>query len=156
LVASFPAERITASIEVFDWLCERNDKRIARNPAGYLVDSIRKDYAAPKGFISKADREMLEAERRERQRAEVEARRRKAERDARDREEQERITAFLDSLSGKSLADFDAEALEHADPATRAGYEALKGRPFERTMHRRIREAHARRKLGLPAPEDPH
>ena len=37
-------------LEVFDWLTEKKDKRVAKSPAGYLVKSISEDYAAPKGF----------------------------------------------------------------------------------------------------------
>ena len=50
LVRQHPAERIQAKIDVFDWLTEKQDKRIAKSPAGYLVKSIADDYAAPKGF----------------------------------------------------------------------------------------------------------
>ena len=45
-----PAEIIQAKMEVFDWLREKKDKRVAKSPAGYLVKSINDDYAAPKGF----------------------------------------------------------------------------------------------------------
>ena len=50
-------QAVAAKIEVFDWLAGRKDKRIQRNPAGYLVESIRQDYAPPKGFEPKAVRE---------------------------------------------------------------------------------------------------
>ena len=39
--------RIRTKLEVFDWLVQNEDKRVAKNPAGYLVASIRADYAAP-------------------------------------------------------------------------------------------------------------
>ena len=32
------------------------DRRLRRSPAGYLVDSIRKGYATPKGFLTRAAR----------------------------------------------------------------------------------------------------
>ena len=54
LVTAFPAERIRAKLEVFDWLVEQN--RLSENPAGYLCVSIREDYAAPKGFEPRAER----------------------------------------------------------------------------------------------------
>ena len=56
LVAAHPQERIDRQIEVFDWLVQTKDKRVSKSPAGYLVESIRDDYAAPKGYVSKADR----------------------------------------------------------------------------------------------------
>ena len=42
-----PASRIQTKIEVFDWLLRNEDKRVGKNPAGYLVASIRADYQAP-------------------------------------------------------------------------------------------------------------
>ena len=54
LVQRHPAPLIEAKIEVFDWLVEKQDKRLAKSPAGYLVKSLADDYATPKGFISRA------------------------------------------------------------------------------------------------------
>ena len=45
LVKLHPAETIQAKIEVFDWLVEKQDKRLAKSPAGYLVKSITDDTA---------------------------------------------------------------------------------------------------------------
>ena len=50
LVGSHSQERIRTKIEVFDWLVKNGDKRVGKNPAGYLVSSIRSDYQAPGGF----------------------------------------------------------------------------------------------------------
>jgi len=50
LVDSHPPSRIRAKIEVLDWLLRNADKRVGKNPAGYLVASIRSDYQAPSGF----------------------------------------------------------------------------------------------------------
>jgi hypothetical protein len=47
LVEAHPADQIRAKIEVFDWLSRNGDRRIGKNPAGYLVASIRKDYQTP-------------------------------------------------------------------------------------------------------------
>jgi hypothetical protein len=41
---------IRTKIEVLDWLLRNADKRVGKNPAGYLVASIRSDYQAPCGF----------------------------------------------------------------------------------------------------------
>ena len=57
LAQRHPAEFIQPKMDVFDWLVEKQDKRVAKSPAGYLVKSITDDYAAPKGFISKAERQ---------------------------------------------------------------------------------------------------
>ena len=47
LVEIHPAGRIRTKIEVFDWLLRNEDKRVGKNPAGYLVVSIRSDYQVP-------------------------------------------------------------------------------------------------------------
>jgi len=71
LVAEHPASRIQTKIEVFDWLIRNEDKRVGKNPAGYLVASIRSDYQEPNDFrassgaeavkqAAKADREESE------------------------------------------------------------------------------------------------
>jgi hypothetical protein len=50
LVGSYPPSRIRTKIEVLDWLLHNADKRVGKNPAGYLVASIRFDYQAPSDF----------------------------------------------------------------------------------------------------------
>src|SRR5262249_22916529 len=50
LVANHRAGRIQTKLEVFDWLVRNQDKRVGKNPAGYLVASIRSDYQAPNDF----------------------------------------------------------------------------------------------------------
>jgi hypothetical protein len=47
LVETHPAGRIRTKLEVFDWLLRNEDRRVGKNPAGYLVASIRSDYQAP-------------------------------------------------------------------------------------------------------------
>lgn len=54
LVEAHPAGRIRTKIEVFDWLIQNDDKRIGKNPAGYLVASIRSDYATPGDYQTRA------------------------------------------------------------------------------------------------------
>ena len=47
LVDTHSPSRIRTKIEVFDWLLRNEDKRVGKNPAGYLVASIRSDYQVP-------------------------------------------------------------------------------------------------------------
>lgn len=54
LVRAHPPARIGTKIEVFDWLVKNQDKRVGRNPAGYLVASIRSGYKAPDDFAESA------------------------------------------------------------------------------------------------------
>jgi hypothetical protein len=73
LVSRCATGRIRTKLEVFDWLVQNEDRRIAKNPAGYLVASIRSDYEEPDGYAAKA----AAAVRREAERKAAEAERRK-------------------------------------------------------------------------------
>ena len=76
LVQKHPAETIQAKLDVFDWLMEKHDKRVAKSPAGYLVKSITDDYAPPKGFVPKAERRRQEDARQAKEQQAAEDRRR--------------------------------------------------------------------------------
>jgi len=54
LVETHPPGRIRTKIEVFDWLMRNEDKRVGKNPAGYLVASIRSDYQVPGDYRTQA------------------------------------------------------------------------------------------------------
>jgi hypothetical protein len=116
LVLSYPAERIQTKVEVFDWLTSKNDKRLSKNPAGYLVESVRKDYAPPRGFVSKAEHERRVAAQEE-QRRKVEEARQKAEEEKRAKEDadQARIKAHWSSLSEKQREELTQEAMKQPE-----------------------------------------
>lgn len=61
LVREFPAEQIQQQIEVFDLLSSQRGASALRNPAGFLVQSIRKGYAPPKGLSPRGDRHGVRA-----------------------------------------------------------------------------------------------
>lgn len=50
-----PEEYIIHKIEVFDWLIK--NKRVEKNPAGFLRQSIADDYADPPGYISPREKQ---------------------------------------------------------------------------------------------------
>ena len=111
LVMDFPAEAIAGKLEVFDWLVAAKDGRAGKNPAGFLAKSIRDDFAAPKGFETRAQ---VEAGRRAAERADREARARKAEAragDARSKAEKEAVDAHLAGLTPERRAALEREAL---------------------------------------------
>jgi hypothetical protein len=115
LSEAYSAEAIRAQLEAFDWLVSRQDKRVAKSPAGYLVKSILKGYNAPKGFKTKAQM-VQEAEANRLVRLhEDEARRRKSEQEAQEKlrrqEESVRIDVYLSSLSEKERIEIEIEAL---------------------------------------------
>jgi hypothetical protein len=55
LVEMHPPGRIRTKLEVFDWLLRNEDRRVGKNPAGYLVASIRSDYQAPSDYPAQVD-----------------------------------------------------------------------------------------------------
>jgi hypothetical protein len=82
LVSKAKPGRIRVKVEVFDWLVENKDRRVAKNRAGYLVSSIRADYEEPSEYAARseaaarfeAQRRALEAERRKKAEEEAAAR----------------------------------------------------------------------------------
>ena len=62
-------------LEQLDWRLETKPGKVA-DPAAWLVAAIRNGHAAPKGFVSKAERQRREEARQAQQREKVEERRR--------------------------------------------------------------------------------
>jgi hypothetical protein len=120
LAQRHPPETIRAKIDVFDWLTEKQDKRLATSPAGYLVKSIADDYAAPKGFVSKAERQCREEARQAKEREKADQRRREREEEARERAEKQAVNAYWEALTPEQQAELDAAAHAQADPETLA------------------------------------
>ncbi|MGE5756162.1 MAG: replication initiator protein A [Planctomycetaceae bacterium] len=146
LVRDFPAERIRRQVEVVDWLRETKPKRI-KDLGAYLAKAIREDFATPAGFEGKAGRAARETAKRAALEREAEARKSKA----RAREIEAQIQAYWEALPPERRAALEAEALDQADPADRAAYEAALAPPVRRLLQAGLRDAHLRRLLGLPA-----
>jgi Replication initiator protein A len=117
LVQRHPAETIRLKIDVFDWLAGKQDKRVEKSPAGYLVKSINDDYAAPKGFVSKAERQQREESRQAREHQAATERRCQREEEDRQKAERKKIDAHWESLTAEQQAELDAAANAQADPA---------------------------------------
>jgi hypothetical protein len=143
LVGQYPAEAIEAKLEVFDWLTEKQDRRVARSPAGYLVKSITDDYAAPKGFESKATRQARAEAKRQVDQEVTAGRRRQREQESRDRAEQQAVDAYWAALTPEQQATLDAESLARADPAA----QALEAGPLGKLMQRSRRDEYIRHML---------
>lgn len=118
LTQQYPAERIAEKLEVFDWLMASDDKRATKSPSGYLLKSIEKDYATPKGFVSLTERERRDAAKRVEQDRLAATRRAEQAAIARDRAERAAIDGYWDELSPGQQAELDAAALAGADPET--------------------------------------
>jgi len=145
LVRDVPAERIRRQVEVADWLRETKPQRI-KDLGAYLAEAIRQDFAPPAGFRGRAERAAAEAARRAALDQEVATRRTKA----RERAERDRIQAYRAALTPGERERLDAEALDQADPADRAAYEAA-APPVKKMLQVGLRDALIRRRLGLPA-----
>jgi hypothetical protein len=146
LVRDFPEDRIRHQVEVMDWLRETKPKRV-KDLGAYLVDAIRKDHAPPAGFEGQAERAARETARRAALDREAAARQAKA----REREAEDRIKAFLATLTPQERERLDADALAAADPAARADYEATPAPQVRRLLLVGLRDALLRHRLGLPA-----
>lgn len=114
LVRDHAEEKIRAQIERLDWQLEKKPAKVD-DPAAYLVGAIRDDYAAPKGFVSKAERQRREEAKQAKERQAAEERRRKQQQDALERQERQAIAAYLQSMTPEQKAEHDAAAIAQAD-----------------------------------------
>jgi hypothetical protein len=142
LVRHYAAEAVAAKIEVFDWLAARKDNRIQKSPAGYLVESIRRDYAVPKGFETRAVYEARARQEQAARRAAEEERRRQAETHAREQAEQEAADRYWSALTEQEQARLDATALQ-AFPLD----DQILNSPLRRTFLRSVRAQYLRQLL---------
>lgn len=158
ITADHPPERIRAKIEVFDWLTARKDKRVSRNPGGYLAESIRKDYAVPKGFEPEAERmKRLQAEAEQGRRAEEARQGAESEHRAREETQQARIDAYWASLTPADQEALQTRALAGPSPFLSL-YRQHQGRgtSAERLYLKLIIEAHIVALLGDPGADSGH
>ncbi len=79
LVDAHPHGRIRTKLDVFDWLLRNEDRRVGKNPAGYLVASIRSDYQAPGDYQNRAGKAKPEAEKAQKLAAAAQAQRKASE-----------------------------------------------------------------------------
>ncbi len=120
-VAGQPPERVRSQLEVFDWLVAQKHRSVSVNPAGFLISSIRSDYAPPKEFLSEAERV-----KRKEQAAARRAREEEKAREAMAQEEQKRIARekivkqFWQSCSALERRRMEDEALNGASSVERA------------------------------------
>ena len=147
LVQRHSAEYLQLKIDVFDWLLDRKDKRVAKSPAGYLVKSINDDYAAPKGFISKDEqRQQMEA-RQAKEHTEAEDRHRKQEDAARERAQGEAVAAYRKALTHDELVQHEADAIAAASEETRQALADPIMVRFRKTMLGKVTDEHIRQLL---------
>jgi hypothetical protein len=123
LVRQYGEETIRAQLEHLDWRLETKPGKVA-DPAAWLVAAIRNGHAAPKGFVSKAERQRRAEARQDQERAKVEQRRREREQAARDQAERQAVDAYLQRLTPAERKALEAEVLARTTPEVRQCYEA--------------------------------
>jgi Replication initiator protein A len=116
LVRQHLADYTEAKIEIFDYLVEKKDKRVEKNPAGWLVKAIEDDYPSPKGFKSWDVRAREAEEKQAAAQKAGEERRRKQEDEARERAEKEAVRAYIAKLTPQEVEALDQAARAEADP----------------------------------------
>jgi len=117
---SHSPERIKAQLEVFDWIVFQKDPKVSRNPAGFLISSIRNEYAPPKGYISREERVRREAQASERKRKEEErAAVLAAQEEARKNQQEQAVERFWTAFSDPERERLMAEALDQASEVER-------------------------------------
>ena len=136
LVLAHGEKRVADKLEVFDFLRSSSSPLLSKNPAGFLRSSIEKDFAAPTGYISRAERqrrkdEEAEARRRDRELAEAQA-----------RAEQEReleFQALWEALSSNERTQMEAEVLLTLNSFSRKAYEKEKAQGRQGPGHHTLR-----------------
>lgn len=142
LVQDHAEDKIRIQIERVDWLVAKNPEKIAE-PAAYLVQAIKNDYAAPKGFVSKAEQQRRLEAKQANEREAAEERRRKQQEEDRERAMRKAVTAYWESLTPAQQAELDTASLADADPDTLA----METGPMKGTLQRLRRDLYIRQLL---------
>ncbi len=126
LVAECQAEAIALKLEQFDFLISRNDPKVSKSPSGYLVTSIRDDYAAPKGFITQAEQSRREEVKQAKALVIAEEKRRKREADSVELAENVAADAYWQTLSPEQQRQIEEKVLAQAGDVARETYQAMR------------------------------
>jgi hypothetical protein len=147
-VEAFPAERIHANMEVFDWLVQRKDNKVTRNPAGFLMSSITHNYEPPRGFAPSASERPKFTRNQGANRVAKTQQAKAEEQNAKLRSQA--VAQFWNSLSEAERQQAEAQAIVEANNLQ---VELLKGGgAFAETARKAILEGYVLRRLRLRAP----
>ena len=151
LVQAFPAERIEAKIDILEWLSAHKPGRV-KEPGAWLVKAIKDDFAPPKGYESKAEREAKAKQAAEAERKAAEERRRKAEEEAKEKAQAQAIRTYWEGLTSEEQEQFDAEALAAANAEIVATYQSSQPASMKSMYFRNaIREPFLRQRVAEQA-----
>ncbi|MBN2577892.1 MAG: replication initiator protein A [Pirellulales bacterium] len=125
LVQEYPADLVEKKIAVFDHLTGSRDSRVSKNPAGYLVQSIRKDYLPPAGFQKKASTTMKKLNRKVLSETKTPHQNKSLETKV-FYVEQKRMENYLSGLSPAELGQLETAALKASSSILSKGYARAK------------------------------
>ena len=138
LASQYPLDEIEQRIKVVDWLLRCKDRRVPKNPAGYLVQSIRVGYETPDGFPSSGQpRDPAggigckdETDRRRQRRASTTQR----------ATVDHRLDEYISSLTPAKRKRLEEEAIAKASPVLATCYQRVtsEGQPLLMEVYRRI------------------
>lgn len=144
LVEGYPANRIQAQIEHFDWLKTKKPKNIAKSNGGFLVESIRNNYPMPNGFETSAERDERLAKEQLKQEQEREEAMRVRGAEHREADLDHKALARWEAMTPEERIETETAALAASDEKIRQNYE--KSPPnFQRAFLKRIRQGFLRR-----------
>ena len=128
MCASLPQDKIEEKIAYFDHLQSSRPESMRKNPAGFLVSALKRDFVPSDDF----QRAKVESENLEKAQRNADARKRQDELLEKKREEMEdaearKIEAFWKSLTQSEQERIEAEALRATDAFSRKQYESRKG-----------------------------
>ncbi|AGA31700.1 hypothetical protein Sinac_7671 (plasmid) [Singulisphaera acidiphila DSM 18658] len=120
LVSAYSEERIKAQLERVSWAINKKPDKIDE-PAAYLVEAIKKDFAAPKSFVSHAEKQRREEAKKKKDRLASEALRRQKQQEADEAAELQRADDYYAALSPEDQAAINSQADALATPGDLAG-----------------------------------
>jgi hypothetical protein len=140
LVRDYPAELVSMQLEVLDRLRKSKERESIRNPAGYLVKSIREGYVPPASLFPKKTNAKPPSPK-------------KAELPIPKDPLQDQIDEYLSSLSPDEISHLEASGLVHAEQTLSDGYRRARnaGGSLFNVYRRMVQEREARRRLEPPS-----
>lgn len=140
----FPERSIREKLEVFDWLQRSEDRSLLKNPAGWLVMSIRNDYAAPAGFKPKGERE---AQKREREQRLQSINQKTNPHKTAQQQQQKAVDDWLETLTKEEQHALERDAMEHGEPILLRQYRRSENEATRRSLKQTVVRRYAAQKM---------
>ena len=155
LASEYPCEAIARKVIMFDALRKRCDPCMSRNPAGYLVKSIRDDYSPPAAGVQMTSRQTMPLAR-GRTGSRATRPRPEAAWESRSTQEEDQVVEYLSRLSAAERSELEQEAMHAAgrllaegwQRAVEAGNDGMANQYRQTIIHR-----HVRSRLVTPSPK---